>query len=486
MPVAAGSPTLRVGPGARPTTRLAVTPALRQAIRLLELPALELGQVLRAALEANPWLDLADEAEPLADVAAGHEVAAGLGPDDGPDGDSDAWPGEPRGEPDVPAPGPDLRDHVRQQLRLQAPGAARNGALSLVEWLDDDGYLRHHDLARVQCGLDERTFAAALGRLQACDPAGVGARDLAECITLQLRVVAPGDRLAAAIARDHLDLAARGGVRRLARLLGAPPAAVERALEAIRRCDPKPGRLFSGGGAAGVVPDVVVERDGDGYAVLVNDGLLPRLRLSPTYRRLMRDREHCPSEARVFLEGRLAEAMRLLRAVEVRRQTLFRVTEAILVLQRGYFEHGAAHLRPLTLVDVARVAGVHPSTVSRATMGKYLQTPRGTVAFRFFFSAAAGSGHPVGTAGADPGGRRRAPRPAPPGVPTRAVPASAAAVQARLRALIAAEDPGAPLSDAALARRLAAEGLAAARRTVAKYRDALRIPPAAARRRRPS
>lgn len=456
----AGSAHPRLGLGLRTSARLAVTPALRQAIHLLELPALELGQLLRTELEANPWLDLAD------DAAEPEPGPSDAGAGDDPDGHGEPWtgPGDPRADPPVPAPAPDLRDHVGLQLRLQPPDPARDAALALVDWLDDDGYLRHPEDARARLGVNGAAFAAAVERLQGCDPPGVGARTLAECIGLQLRVVAPGDRLAAAIAKDHLERAARNAVRRLASLLNASPAAVERALDAIRRCDPRPGLAFSGSGAATVFPDVVVERDGDQFAILVNDGILPRLRLSPTYRRLLRDREKCPPDARSFLEGRLAEATRLLRAVEVRRRTLHRVTEAIIGLQHGYFEEGVAGLRPLTLEEVARVAGVHPSTVSRATMHKFVQTPRGTVPFRFFFPSAPRASHARRAAGA-------------------AGAAGAPAVQARLRALVAAEDPGRPLSDGELARRLAGDGMPVARRTVAKYRDRLRIPPAAGRRR---
>ena len=466
-------------------TALALTPQLRQAIRLLQMSQLELEAELQAAVEANPLLERdepdAGPEDPFDPIAGpgretqdegpgethGTDEAAGLEPE-APDETWDdaafasmsgAAPGDDDG-PAEDASGPTgLHEHLGWQLRMSVR-SPRDGLIgeTLIDALDDDGYLREPLEAIAATlggasgiGLDE--VRAVLRLVQQFDPLGCGARDLAECLGLQLDALSadtPGWALARRLAAGHLDAVARQRPERLAVDLGVGIGELGTALALLRSLDPRPGARFHAAPTEYVQPDAVVFRHRGVWRVrMARPG---GLRLNAQYQRLI---GHCRREDDAYLRGQLQEARWLIKALEHRGETLQRVAEAIVRTQSAFLDHGPEGMRPLTLRDVAEDLGVHESTVSRATTRKYLRTPRGTFEFKFFFSAGLAT---------EQGGD-----------------ASATAVQAMLRRMIEAEPAGKPLSDQALADALKAEGVVVARRTVAKYREGLGIPPSSER-----
>lgn len=452
-------PTLQ----AKQATTLALSPQLQQALRLLQLSQPELEAALREAAESNPLLEL-DEA-PAARADAGDDTA---------DPEVSDEPEAPAPAEDSAAPDGDDREATAQRSDLQEWAAAEAGlqehllgqlrlvlrrphewlaAYVLVDALDEDGYLRE-PLAAIAATLPAAsadTLRPVLHLLQACDPIGCGASDLAGCLRLQLAAfdpATPGWTLAVRLVEAHLDAVARHTPERLAALLGETSATLSPALALIRRLDPRPGARFAVNRTEYIQPDAIAQRLGGRWVVRMAHS--PRLALNPHYTALI---GHCRDEDDSYLRGQLQEARWLLRALEQRSETLRRVAQAIVAAQAGFLEHGPVAMRPLTLRELAEPLGLHESTVSRATRRKYLRTPRGTFEFKHFFGAGLGTGE--GT--------------------------SATAVQAHLRRLIAAETAGQPLSDQALADRLQAEGIAVARRTVTKYRERLGLPSAAER-----
>jgi len=335
---------------------------------------------------------------------------------------------------------------------------------ALIESLDADGYLAdsleeiaarlgtvdplEHDevLERLQC---------ALKWLQSLEPAGVGARSLAECLMLQLRAApqTPAHALAADICRDHLDLLARREFKKLSAATGADEAQLRAARELIVRCDPKPGRAFGQNDASVVVPDVIVQRAGRTWKVQLNPDVMPKLRINDLYAQAIRGQRNGTAAG---LNARLQEARWFVKNIQQRFDTIVRVSQAIVGRQKGFFTHGAIAMKPLVLREIADELGLHESTISRVTTAKYMATPFGTFELKYFFGSSLST---------DAGGN-----------------ASSTAVRALLRQLVAAEDPKAPLSDGQLAQMLSEQGIQVARRTVAKYREALKIAPANLRR----
>lgn len=467
-------------------TALALTPQLRQAIRLLQLSQIELEAELQTAVESNPLLELS---EPGDDDGAGSALTADGGTTDAPaddaegesaaadgEGDADAavedaeWTigeddGGPRqrddddGEREDAGAAPGLHEHLRWQLRMSVH-SARDEAIgeAVIDALDDDGYLREplDSLPAAlppewQAGIDD--LRALLRLVQQFDPIGCGARDLAECLGLQLGALSadtPGLALAQRLVAGHLDAIARQRPEKLAIELGADPADVLTAIQLVKSLDPKPGARFDGAPAEYVQPDAIALKQRGVWRVRMARG--GGLRLNAHYQGLI---GRCSRDDDAYLRGQLQEARWLIKALENRGETLQRVAEAIVRTQSAFLDHGLEAMRPLTLRDVAEQLGLHESTISRATTRKYLRTPRGTFEFKFFFSAGLATDH--GAA------------------------ASSTAVQAIIRKMIEAEPTGKPLSDQALADALKAEGIAVARRTVAKYREGLGIPPSSER-----
>jgi RNA polymerase sigma-54 factor len=296
-----------------------------------------------------------------------------------------------------------------------------------------------------------------LQTVQRLDPVGVGARSLSECLCVQLSLLSadtPGLALARELARAHLDALARLGPARLATQLGRDAGDMAQAVALLRSLDPRPGAQVGGGDAEYIAPDAVAWRQGGVWKVALAAGTQPRLAINRHYESLI---GKASREDDSYLRGQLQEARWLIRSLETRADTLLRVARAIVRQQSGFLDHGNEAMRPLTLREVAEELGLHESTISRATTRKYLRTPRGTFEFKHFFSSGIATDH---------GGA-----------------ASATAIQAMIRKRVDAEDPRAPLSDQKLAEILKAEGIPVARRTVAKYREAMNIPASSERQR---
>lgn len=425
--------------------RLLLTQRMRLALSMLQAPFQELRSIIDRELTENPLLEAAPPDAEWPDYLAGRS-------DPGyPAGDIPARPVE-----DVPAPAPSLFDLLVQQLDMAALAAPeRRAAEFLAGCLDEAGYLG--------CRLDEAARAldisrsdalSALRRVQDLDPPGVGARNLAECLTLQLRHVDAGAallKLARRIVRGHLPDLAGGRLAGIARALGAPVGDVRAAAALIRSLNPRPGERVGPQGPAGCpAPDALIERVGDEFVVALNEGDLPRLVLSPSYRRLLARREGLSAAERDYIRDKMRGATWFLRCLDQRRRTLQRILDCVVAHQRAFLEVGVRGLAPLTLRQVARELGMHESTVGRAVARKYITAPYGTFPLRLLFAGAA------------------IPAPAAAGQ-------TAAAVSAMIRDLVAGEAAGRSLSDAAIARLLGQRGVAVSRRTVAKYRDRMGI-----------
>jgi RNA polymerase sigma-54 factor len=478
-------PTLQLKLG----QQLTLTPQLRLAIRLLQLSAVELEAEVNAAVDANPLLEREEDAEEAAafvpgDEAAGDGASPGEHADHGEDGgdpemaqvasavealDEDApdfrWEDErPAGSgsgadgderEDARAAPQDLHEHLAWQLHLSHLGP-RDLAIgeALIEAIDEDGYL-HVGFDDIRAALTlarppaDPDIEAVLHLVQRFDPVGVGARSLSECLCVQLGLLppdTPGLALARQVAAGHLDALARHGAARLAGTLGSSVSAMDEAVALLRSLDPRPGARMAAGEPEYIVPDAIAYRQGGVWKVATQGGSQPRLGINRHYEQLI---GRSSREDDSYLRAQLQEARWLIKSLESRADTLLRVARAIVRQQSGFLEHGPHAMRPLTLREVAEELGLHESTISRATTRKYLRTPRGTFEFKYFFSSGITT---------DAGGG-----------------ASATAIQAMIRRLVDAENPRAPLSDAKLADLLKAEGVPVARRTVAKYREAMNI-----------
>jgi RNA polymerase sigma-54 factor len=446
--------------------QLVLTPQLRQAIHLLQLSAAELEQELAEAVESNPLLDWADAGDP----ATGPDAAPGDAATDDPAASEPPWPdadtpwrsGSGGGSDDdnaaerVAEP-QTLRDHLLWQLHLTHLSARdRRIGMALVDAIDDDGYLRE-SLDAIAAAVQPEALAtpaevlAVLRQVQRFDPPGVGARDLAECLSLQLALLpeaTPGLALAMRIAQGLIERLQKAGVAGLAAELRCEPVEVETALALLRTLDPRPG---GGIGAvapeAYVTPDCSIWRDRGVWRVALDTGHAPRLTIHRGYESMLGAATGADAS---YLRGHLQEARWLLKNLQARGETLLKVVACLARQQSGFLEFGDRALRPLTLRDVATELGLHESTISRAVSRKYVRTPRGTLPLRAFFA----SGIDTGAGGE----------------------ASSTAIQAMIRTLVAAEDPRKPLSDARLAETLKAGGIPVARRTVAKYRESMNIP----------
>lgn len=448
--------------------RAVLAPRLQQGLRLLHLSELEFAQVLRQAVATNPFLAL----DPAPGEAGEQEAPwphdeAGLRDDPGWgwDGRGRVQGAEPFDVLEMVEAPLTLAQHLRQQLQcLRLSARERALALALVDCLDDDGYLRLAlPEAAASAALWPRPDAGegrlALRRVQGLEPRGVAARDLRECLLLQLQDLPAGDAgLARRLVREHLAEVAARDVPWLARRLDAPPGAVREALARVRTLDPRPGWRFGPASPPLRVPDAIVRWQGGRWRVELPADRLAQLRLDEM--RACQWSQLSAGEGspqRAALTSQLQEARFWVRQVRLRHGTVLAVAQAIARRQVRFLRYGPPALRPLVLREIAQDLGLHESTVSRATHGKCLDTPHGIFEMKDFFC------RPLATA--------------------RGGHCAPAAVRSLLRELIAAEDAAAPLSDAALAEALAAQGLPIARRTVTKYRQQLRI--AAAGRRHP-
>ncbi len=452
----------------RLSQHLTLTPQLQQSIRLLQLSTVELNQEIDRLLIDNPALEREDGAEPEAETAraggGGQTSDAPLPGGEAPEEDWSTATGTGSRQPDedtdrsFAAPDlPTLRDHLYAQLSMLNLGERDRALVGLlIDALDDDGYLTQSidEIAAMlppeaQIGADE--LAIALRHLHNMEPVGVGARTLAECLALQIRAAAPGGddpvaRLALEIVESHLGLLAERDYARLRAATGADDASLREAQRLIRALNPRPGAAFARVEARYVIPDVVVRKTRGQWSATLNAAAMPRLRLNRLYAELAaRARGSGP------LSSQVQEARWLIKNVQQRFDTILRVAQAIVERQHLFFEHGEVAMRPLVLREIADTLGLHESTISRVTNQKYMATPRGTFELKYFF------GSHVST---DTGGA-----------------ASSTAIRALIKQLVAAEDAHTPLSDSTLAKLLGQQGIVVARRTVAKYRELLQIPP---------
>ena len=449
--------------------QLVLTPQLKQALHLLQLSTLELEAEITEAVETNPLLEW-DETPPLsADGPTREQAADGDAPDvrETEWEPAESWQGGTRGgggdgdgEWDATerlTESESLRDHLAWQLHLsQLSPRDRAIGEALIDAVDDDGYLRisFDDIVatlapEVSCSHDE--ILAVLRRIQRMDPVGVGARDLRECLLLQLETLpeaTPGRALAERMVVELIETLPRLGGDRLAQALDCPRGEADEALQLLLSLDPHPGtRIGDIPHDSYVAPDVVIGRHEGMWKVSLVDGPYNRLTIHRGYEGMIR---HASEADAGYLRGRLQEARWLLRNLQQRGETLLKVANCLVRQQSGFLEFGPQALRPLTLREVAAEIGMHESTVSRAVSRKYAHTPRGTLPLRDFFASGVST---------DTGGQ-----------------ASSTAIQQMILRLVEAENPGKPLSDARLTEALKAAGVMVARRTVSKYREALNIP----------
>jgi RNA polymerase sigma-54 factor len=453
---------LRADVGVTAKPQLILTHRMRQALAVLQAPAPELASLIREALLSNPFLELESEVEcDLPGTEGGGPMAGEEDPGDG-DGRSEdgAAVATVRRECDDASRWERLaglggwREALLSQWRLRSEDPEETRiAEYLLGCLDERGYLGL-PVSEAAAGLGvarARVEAVRLGLLE-CEPAGIAATSLVECLLAQLREAGEGESLAARLVAGDLERVAR---RRLSELAGrhrVAPEAVREAVRRIRQLWPHPAARLPGERVAPVVPDLVVEAAGEGFEVFLNDRAVPQVRIVPPGSALM---ERADAATRAFVGERMAQARWLVGSLTARQRTLVRLMRRIVAEQGAFFRRGVDGLQPLGYRELGVALGLHESTIARAVRGKHVQTPCGVLPLRFFFS----SGLPC------VGGERRA----------------AAAVAARIRALIA-QETGDPLSDEVLTQRLQAEGLRIARRTVAKYRDRLGIPRACCRR----
>jgi len=469
---------MELRPSLRAQQKLALSPRLYQSLKVLRLSAADLADLIQTELNENPALDIPEpsdyDLEPgspatgsdAVDVDLWRDLAASTRDEATPERRDPFRPGAAAGAAELATSPVTLDDHLTLQLNLQRlPKQLHRDALAIIGSLDEDGYLRE-PVSQIAATVNrpEAEIESALSIVQGFDPPGVGARNLEECLLIQLRQLNAG-RVSISIVSEYLPLVAKGSLKEIARALGVPLLRVERAVALIRSLNPSPGSLFDANPpAAAVIPDVFVSMLMGQVRVLANREILPSLHVSALYRQIASAAKGAGSnaatagppadpEAVAYIKNKIKEASRLIRDIDQRRATVTRVAKAIAEAQPAFFEEGPGCLRPLNLEEIATKLEVHPSTISRAILGKYMSTPYGIYEFRYFFSA--------GYAACGAGGKGLA----------------ATAVRQRLKKLIEEEDELRPLSDQKLTELLKKDEIPISRRTVAKYREEIGIPP---------
>jgi RNA polymerase sigma-54 factor len=453
-------------PELRLSLKLQLSPQLIELLKLLQLPRLELEQLVRTELEQNPLLE---------EVETDEEESEPEQADDSEEGDEFEWaeflqddldssykPDRRRTEDfthQIPAVPNRLRDHLMTQVHLKSESDEQMliGEY-IVDSLDEDGYLRSvtvEEIAQV-LGVELERVENALALIQSLDPAGVGARDLRECLLIQLRSRGKRDGVEMKIVEEHLNDLKNKRYQAITRALKISDKALQKAVSVISSLQPRPGSGAWGPEVRYVAPDVLIERAEDEYRVFLNETSIPHLRISRSYRDVLADLKGRSKQEKEFVRKRLASARFLINGLDERRRTIMKVMNFIAETQRDFLERGVRSLRPMTLRTVADALGIHESTVSRVIRGKYVQTPQGVFELKYFFSAAVKSDHSEDV--------------------------SARSVRARIAELVRNEDKKKTLSDKKIAEILKNEGYDVARRTVGKYREELRILPSKMRR----
>ena len=472
---------------------LRINPRLYQAMDLLYMPLLDLEQHLKQELLGNPFLEMVEPEEEVQATAADQQQnkpEKEAKAEDEPDWESILL--DDRTDHSVPSgsysdareyvepvtvEGKDLIDYLRDQTRmLELTPRQQLLAEEFLGNIGEDGYLQA-DLQQIVKGANQlleeheaeseldlnvapytMTEAEEMLRIiQQLDPPGTGARNLRECLLLQLENQKRTDALVYRLVKDAYEDLIAHRWSDLGKRFGLAPDEVQRAADELARLDPKPGLQHAAGNDAYIIPDLIVEKIDDKYHVFLNDSGLPRLRISKTYQEIARDKKKYDGESKEFINQRLNSAHWMIQAIEQRRQTMLKVMNFIVDRQREFFEKGIDHLKPLTLREVADVISMHESTVSRVTNEKYVQTPRGLLPLKFFFSSGLST-----TTGED---------------------ASARSIKSQIQKLVDDEPPKNPLTDQQIVEMFERKGVKIARRTVAKYRDQLGILPARMRKR---
>ncbi len=480
--------------------KLIITPQLQQAIKLLQLSKLDLQEEISQELVENPALEEAgtttemsapgqDQPEsgtPASDASSVREVTAG---DEGERKDEDfdfssyfrdledsyqpmRGVTEFRSAEDLPSieqvlkSQDNLSGHLTWQLEMTLIGEeTRLIGEAIIGNLDEGGYLEAslEEVAALSRGdepWDLDLVEKVRNQIQRFDPVGVASLDLKECLLVQLQVAGHGDSTAVQIIREHLDLLQKKRYEDIEKAMGLSPEELDELLEVIRQLDPRPGEKYNPQTTTYITPDVYVIKDADEYRVLLNDDGLPRLRISPAYKRMLAELKQGDGDdpqAKSFVTEKVKAAFRLIRSLEERQRTIYKVANSIIKFQRPFLDAGIKAIKPLVLRDVAEDIGMHESTVSRVVNQKYMHTPRGLFEMRFFFHSGLASR----------GGEN----------------VSSLTVKEKIRKMVEEENPKKPYSDQALAEALRLEGLQIARRTVAKYREELRIPSSTQRKR---
>ncbi len=463
-----------------------INPRLYQAMDLLYMPLLDLQQNLKQELLNNPFLEMVepeDEEDEEETTAEGETAAdqADKGSAEEIDWEEILLNGfDAGGHPEeheekeyfepVTVDTRDLGDHLRDQVNLlDLTPRQRVLADEFIGNINEDGYLAC-SLEEIRQGINDLIVKEAerAGRytaqlplyteaeveemlhiIQSLDPPGVGARDLRECLLLQLREAGLEQSVPYRLVRDCFDELINHRWSEISKRFGISPSDVQKAADEIAKLDPKPGLVYSEAGDNYIIPDLIVEKIDGKYHIFLNDANLPRLKLSRAYQEIARDKKKFEGENKEFISNKLNSANWMIQAIEQRRQTMLKVMHFIVDRQREFFEKGVQYLKPLTLREVAEVINMHESTVSRVTNEKYVQTPRGVLPLKFFFSSGLST-----TGGED---------------------VSARGIKAQIQKLVAEEDPRHPLTDQAIVNILKESGVQIARRTVAKYRDQLGV-----------
>jgi len=485
----------------RQSQSLVLAPQLRQSLKILQVAALDLRSVIQEELQSNPTL----EEEPMEGMSSEKPEPDNGNSDANGDDTAASAEGTPEQVPDSKGEEMDfskefeilgkidddwrdymasaggaqsyssedaerrqhffdsvatetsLQEHLMRQAEMTDLTAAGMAAMqNLVGSLDDRGFLtvKAADVA-LQTGIALESVQEAMAAIKTFDPAGIGSENLAECLLAQLSAKGRRDSLASRIIRDHFELLTRRRIPELSRKLGAASDDVQGAIEEIGKLDPAPGRQFADDQNRVVVPDVVVEHDGNEWKIHLNNDYIPRLRISSTYRDLIA-KGALSKDERDYLKDRMRSGKFLIDSIEQRQRTIERITREILKAQMAFFENGVSHLKPLTMTQIADVVGVHETTVSRAIANKYIRTPHGVFEFKYFFTP--GYQNDSGAS------------------------VSNTSVKEMIADLVAAEDKAAPFSDQELVSKLQEKGINIARRTVAKYREELGILPSNLRR----
>ena len=469
----------RIGLHLKVAQKQILTPGLVQMVSVLALNRLELREMINEEMIANPVLEEVPEDDPSVDQVAQKaesngtsELASDQNPAENDNRDSfeeidfgsffrdylDPGFKAPAGEvyekasfENFLAQPSSLADHLEWQLSMsKCPDAVQGSAQSIIGNLNEDGYLTAtlEEIARTG-GHEPADVEAALKLVQEFDPLGIAARDVRECLLIQLRTLAPESTLAVQIVSEHLKLLQNKHYREIARALDRPVPAVERAIEIIRRLDPRPGQRYNKTQPQLIEPDIFIVKTGSGYEIRLNEDGLPQLRLSRHYRRMLADGA-ATREVRSYVRERCNSALQLIKNIEQRKHTIVRVCESIIRRQGEFLEKGFDFLRPMMIKEVAEEVSVHPSTVSRAVANKYAHTPQGVYELRYFFSESV-----QGPQGGN---------------------TSLVRLKRIVKKMIEEENSDHPLTDESIMRHLHEQGFNVTRRTVAKYREDMKIP----------